>query len=534
MTNITRIFLATAITLAALCPPGFSEDEEPAETTRILPHDAMPLTAAKPLSEAGRARIEALITELARIQSPQLAMTGSSSGGPFFAPDGDETWDIGLGVKGRPERKRSKAMDELVKLGPAAIPALLAHLEDRRPTRLVFEHEGGFYCMTYIAELATNPANARERDAVAKAFPDGQVVTGWHGGAYNSEAEKDVTKHRITIGDACFSVLGQIVNRPYASVRSMIVISSPTQNPRIAKALRLIWGGADPRVVLARSLLLDLNLHGGPAEDVVPCAVRRLAYYFPEASMAAIGKRASLFEGLDLDWEKRWARNGMPVEDMLDALMNAEHSVAADLRMRMIHSETSGDALIHALRLVPPDPTSEERARIAAVLDASPSKEVFAVAIRRMPARADAGVLEKLETWLRGPLGEDPHRVARRILVTVAVVYQAEAERVMHAHAKLIGVPGIIDLVRIMDAVENPGLWRRVMARYLTRKHDFGDLAMTVGGVALSRLCDRIAYELTKIHKDLKFDYHADPETWDKQIEAMIETIDKTAPEKAR
>jgi hypothetical protein len=90
----------------------------------------------------------------------------------------------------------------------------------------------------------------------------------------------------VTVGDACFALLGQITNRAYQAVRYQptmcFVVTSPTRDPRVARAVRAQWAGKDLRAALAARLLADFHTTGvwGLAES----ALEHLVAYFPEAA----------------------------------------------------------------------------------------------------------------------------------------------------------------------------------------------------------------------------------------------------------
>jgi ankyrin repeat protein len=146
---------------------------------------------------------------------------------------------------------RSDTLRDLVRLGPAAVPDLVRHLGDKRPTRLTVRHTfGGF------------------------------------GGLFLNESEKDDERHAYTlkVGDLCYVALGQIVNRPYAAVRyqptAIIFVFTPTRAPKTREKLQKEWGVITPEMH-RRSLRKDCegkgDLHSRSG------AFLRLAYYYPEA-----------------------------------------------------------------------------------------------------------------------------------------------------------------------------------------------------------------------------------------------------------
>ncbi len=93
--------------------------------------------------------------------------------------------------------------------------------------------------------------------------------------------DRHVSKHEVTIGDVCFVIIGQIVNRGYQSARYQLtacrVINSPTHDPQIADVVRAIWTDDNLAQTLIDSLLLDLFT---PRMRTTFNAVQRCGYSF--------------------------------------------------------------------------------------------------------------------------------------------------------------------------------------------------------------------------------------------------------------
>jgi hypothetical protein len=118
----------------------------------------------------------------------------------------------------------------------------------------------------------------------------------------------------VKVGDVCFVLIGQIVNRLLNAVRyqptAIMMVNSPTESPELAKWVRADWGGIDDEGV-KNSLLGDL--HTTKLEDVSDAetesqllerihsgALVRLRFYFPDTY-------ASL-TGADLEMRKAFER----------------------------------------------------------------------------------------------------------------------------------------------------------------------------------------------------------------------------------
>src|SRR5207248_6700281 len=124
----------------------------------------------------------------------------------------------------------SPVMRELVARGPAAVPQLVAHLKDTRPTRLTVR----------------NPVSSGAPFAVTGK----SSLLGGLDGLFGPMAAEPPTSYTLTVGDLCYVALGQIINRDHAVVGyvpSAIVIVDPiSASPdRIAELTRK-WGRLTP------------------------------------------------------------------------------------------------------------------------------------------------------------------------------------------------------------------------------------------------------------------------------------------------
>ena len=111
----------------------------------------------------------------------------------------------------------------------------------------------------------------------------------------------------MKVGDVCYVLIGQIVNRQQVAVRYQrtagLVVNSPIEVPTLAEKVRNDWGNADAEILEA-SLLSDIRAANHPkriskvvytARFVNP-ALERLRLYFPDTYNA--------LEGNDLQREK--------------------------------------------------------------------------------------------------------------------------------------------------------------------------------------------------------------------------------------
>ncbi len=281
--------LVIALTAAR---PSAAEDDDP-----LLPwQEDLELGPWKPVPASTVREGEALILRLADIAHEHGGLTWSSAGGPYFEAVRPWRW----GTEHEPD-DADQAFVELVRRGPQAIPALLAHLDDTTPTKMEVEHLGGFGSMWPSTELDCNPDDAEEVRRVRSAFEPPEGATDEGDSEDESEPtprglpETSVQRHVVTIGDVCFVILGQITNRAYQAVRGQptacIVFNSPTHEPRLARAVRAAWEGTEVRAELARRLLVDL---GSPSAGHQGGAALRLAFYFPAASEGILARTLDL------------------------------------------------------------------------------------------------------------------------------------------------------------------------------------------------------------------------------------------------
>jgi hypothetical protein len=178
-------------------------------------------------------------------------------------------------------------------LGPKALPALLACLDDQTPSGITVESRPGFGSIRFEDRLSGNPANPLEREAMEWLPLTAAAVV----------PRESLERHTVTVGDLCFGALGQIVGRPYQAVRlPSFEITSPTSDRRLAARVRAIWSSPDPAGHVLRSLLRDLATVPVPdplAIDVGPPvtsglqseAALRLLYYFPREAAPLIAQK---------------------------------------------------------------------------------------------------------------------------------------------------------------------------------------------------------------------------------------------------
>ncbi len=178
--------------------------------------------------------------------------------------------------------------------GLTELPALIRHLDDKRPTKLVIGKDLRRGTATEGTQFFAEEYNPRHQ-----VWPmTGCIIDG------SCENKRPFTKpYRVKVGDICFVLIGQIVNRELNAVRyqptAIVMVNSPVETPALAARVRADWSGIDSEGV-RNSLLADLHatkLEGAPdasseaavLERVHSGALLRLRYYFPDAYASLTG-----------------------------------------------------------------------------------------------------------------------------------------------------------------------------------------------------------------------------------------------------
>ncbi len=255
------------------------------------------LAHRNPISEEQKQRIKQLIAELASIRDSSMGISGTMTGRSFAPLPQHETTDSMLLTDHG--MQTFSALQDLVAIGPDAIPFLLAALDDPTPTRLKFG-DGTFGMKYWGSECPINPVSPVEKRfalevdpmMAAQMFldPDHPVRNG---------------KHTIKVGDVCFVAIGQIVGRAYSAIRyqptAIVIINCPVENEDLRTKVRAIWSSKDPAQKLFDSLLADFATEGifnGESLDgwyegnnLQVEAALRLLYYFPKEAVPLIVSR---------------------------------------------------------------------------------------------------------------------------------------------------------------------------------------------------------------------------------------------------
>ena len=214
------------------------------------------------------------------------------------APGSFEGGVLGVAPPGVPPQ-----MSELVRRGPVALPELLKHLDDGRPTKLEVGNDDSARSSHQVGV-----------DVFAFSFFSDEYDPRLPRRRGSRPIEKDFRgRYTVKVGDVCYVLIGQIVNRRLLAVRYQasagLVVNSPIEAPALAEKVRNDWGNADAEALRA-SLLADVgdaNHQRGISREEYATrfaypALERLRLYFPDTYKALDGdnvKKKTDFERLN-------------------------------------------------------------------------------------------------------------------------------------------------------------------------------------------------------------------------------------------
>ena len=186
-----KLLIASALILSALvCVPVFSQPPgKDAKPSAKLPLDK--LTTGE------------LIDKLQEESEQGIGTLPFSWASGFLAVD--EEPKFRGGILGSEKPAASPVLRESVRRGLGALPMLLEHVDDKRPTKLVIEHSGAMWHSDEYDPRHTDP-----KKWPAKVNTDRDLL--------GAKARIE-TKYPVRVGDLCFVAVGQIVNRELYVVR---------------------------------------------------------------------------------------------------------------------------------------------------------------------------------------------------------------------------------------------------------------------------------------------------------------------------
>ena len=217
---------------------------------------------SRPLAEVST---EALVDRLVEESAEGIGSQTTSWAIGFLAID--EEPRFAGGILGSAKPTVSPIMRELVRRGVAALPTLIQHLTDARPTRLVVGD--GFMGKWFGDEYD-------RRDPKKQAIGTNRTDRADH--------DRKFDRYTLKVGDLCYVAVGQIVNRDLLATRYQLslclVVNSPVETPALAAAVKADWEGLTPKEH-EQSLRQDALISA-------PSAVVRLLYYYPRTGEALV------------------------------------------------------------------------------------------------------------------------------------------------------------------------------------------------------------------------------------------------------
>jgi len=260
--------------------------------------------------------IERLIDSLTEVNAPTAGLHGSAWASEFMAVN--ETPVFTGGILGSARPVTDQTMRRLVQLGTQALPSLLAHLGDARESHLVIKHANGFGGMWH----------AQEYDPRQRAKPYAQLVDL----TIDTKEGVQLTTYTVRVGDICYVLIGQIVNREFSAVRyqpsACIIINSPVQSPALAAACRKDWQGLSPEEHA------NLLIQDSKQDRLYFTALKRLCYYYPETGKSeAVELLTKQAESWDLAQQTRLIKALQPFgESAFDEPIHALFKKAYELK----------------------------------------------------------------------------------------------------------------------------------------------------------------------------------------------------------
>lgn len=244
-----------------------------------------------------RKSVPELVDDLTAIDSQSPGINSATFYEAFIADNSPGSFHGG--VLGLTPPKVPPQLSELVRRGASALPELIKHLDDKRPTKLEVGNKPSGKQIGVDAFMFSYFSD--EYDPRLRSWPD------YGNGSMGKDFQGAYT---VKVADVCYVLIGQIVNRRLWAVRYQpsagLVVNSPIEAPVLAEKVRSDWGTTDAEG-LRRSLVEDMHITSLPkgvsrAEYIdrfVNPALARLRFYFPETYQALQGddlKRKKAFE----------------------------------------------------------------------------------------------------------------------------------------------------------------------------------------------------------------------------------------------
>jgi hypothetical protein len=501
--------------LLITCALAWAQAEGEGLEWRVLAHD--PINVA-PRSEADaelEPRAEALIDRLRGIDTCHDGIRDDGGGGPYFHAL---------------DKRAPAAFRELVRLGPAAMPALLDHVNDARTTKLKFSNWGGFGGVLAFAEIPVPFGRSKEVKVIASVFPEMKRVTDWEKGGADPVDLLNI-EHAITVGDVCFAILGQIVNRPYEAARyqptGITVVCSPTRDPRIAKALRAWWGAGDPRKLLARSLLDDFFTRGPDSDHLQAGAAARLLVYFPEEAGSLVAARVAALKSEDRTFRARRERVGIEEGLFLRRVLATGHSLVRARWLELLDTKRP-ELLLTALEAAPQECGEDARMKVRQILAATNDSDAFVACLRLLPDAKGPKLFARLEQALREAEKAMISPAAHKVLGAMAEMDDERALKAFRGHIRRQGIRGTATVIGALHRHPKHRLVLALLPPLLDETNTMPPFLGTPVPIWMSsrhRLCDWAAHVIATVRPDLRFVPNAPESERDACIAAMRKAL---------
>jgi ankyrin repeat protein len=254
--------------------------------------------------------VKALIDRLMEVDRQDIGYSASVTGSSFLPLGYRDSYAV---LMFQQSEQTSEALKSLVKLGAKAMPQLLEHLSDARPTKIVLTGKGLMGGL-FVFE---NESSFR-LDSL-----------------FNRKSEESYT---VMVGDLCYVAIGQIVNRNHRAIRyqpsGLIFVTSAPRSKKLTEDLRKEFANFTP--VKHRELLLR-DIHEG-WESVRIDASRRMSYYYPKDFEAPV------LQELARPTYPRWTVRSLIEEQLYPAKSAKERKALVDDFVRK-HGEIAREGI---------------------------------------------------------------------------------------------------------------------------------------------------------------------------------------------
>lgn len=209
--------------------------------------------------------LETLVDRLVETDKVGFGYSAQFSGSQFLPRKDSGQWQTG--IIGAEAPKTSDSLSMIVERGAEAIPVLIGHMDDKRPTKL--KPISGMMWMGWRDEYDYNRRTRKTAPEGVNRKTDGE--------------ESHPAEHQVTVGDLCFVALGQIVNRSFNATRYQatggLIVNSPTYSKRLLDNIKADYAGMSKEK--HREQLIE-DFKQPDHEDRRCGAAMRLGYYYPE------------------------------------------------------------------------------------------------------------------------------------------------------------------------------------------------------------------------------------------------------------